>query len=73
MRSMLSNFPTEKVKLIKKDGSIFDNIEALVETGKVFARVVKGRSPSFSSQMGSVPLYGCSQPQAQPQARSLWL
>jgi len=36
MRSMLSNFPTEKVKLIKKDGSIFENIEALVQTGKIF-------------------------------------
>lgn len=29
MRSILRNFPTEKVKLIKKNGSIFENIEAL--------------------------------------------
>lgn len=36
MHSMLRNFPTEKVKLIKKDGSIFENIEALVQTGKIF-------------------------------------
>lgn len=32
MRSILRSFPTEKVKLIKKDGSIFENIEALVQT-----------------------------------------
>ena len=36
MRSMLRNFPTEKITLIKKDGSIFENIEALVQTGKIF-------------------------------------
>lgn len=36
MHSMLRNFPIEKVKLIKKDGSIFENIEALVQTGKIF-------------------------------------
>ena len=36
IRSILRSFPTEKVKLIKKDGSIFENIEALVKTGKVF-------------------------------------
>lgn len=36
MRSILRSFPTEKVKLIKKDGSIFENIEALVQTGKIF-------------------------------------
>ena len=36
MRSILRNFPTEKVKLIKKNGSIFENIEALVQTGKIF-------------------------------------
>lgn len=36
MHSMLRNFPTERVKLIKKDGSIFENIEALVQTGKIF-------------------------------------
>ena len=36
MRSILSSFPTEKVKLIKKDGSVFENIEALVQTGKIF-------------------------------------
>lgn len=36
MRSMLRNFPTEKVTLIKKDGSILENIEALVQTGKIF-------------------------------------
>lgn len=33
MRSILKNLPTEKVKLIKKDGSIFENIEALVQNG----------------------------------------
>lgn len=36
MRSILRNFPTEKVTLIKENGSIFENIEALVQTGKIF-------------------------------------
>lgn len=36
MRSILSSFPTEKVKLIKKEGSVFENIQALVQTGKIF-------------------------------------
>ena len=36
MRSILRSFPTEKVKLIKKDGGSFENIEALVQTEKIF-------------------------------------
>lgn len=36
MRSMLSAFPTEKLKLVKTDGSSIENIEALVEPKKIF-------------------------------------
>lgn len=36
MHSMLSNFPTEKVKLIKKNGEVHENIEALVDRKKIF-------------------------------------
>ena len=36
MRSILSNFPTEKVKIIKQDLSIIDGIDALVESTKIF-------------------------------------
>lgn len=36
MRSMFSNFSTEKLKLIKIDGSSIENIEALVEPDLIF-------------------------------------
>lgn len=36
MRSMLSGFPTEKVKLIKKSGKIVDNIKALIDKKHIF-------------------------------------
>ena len=36
MRSILSNFPTEKVKIIKQDLSIIDGVDALVESTKIF-------------------------------------
>lgn len=36
MRSMLMGFPTEKLRLIKADGSVVENIEALVEPKKIF-------------------------------------
>lgn len=36
MRSILSGIPTERVKLIKRNGQVIDNIEALVDKKKVF-------------------------------------
>lgn len=36
MRSILSAFPTEKLKLVKMDGRSIENIEALVEPKKIF-------------------------------------
>ncbi|MFZ5945060.1 MAG: hypothetical protein ACOYVD_13230 [Bacillota bacterium] len=36
MRSILSNFPTEKVKLLKKNGEIYEGIEALIDSEKIF-------------------------------------
>lgn len=36
MGSILSAFPTEKLKLVKMDGSSIENIEALVEPEKIF-------------------------------------
>jgi hypothetical protein len=36
MRSMLMGFPTEKLRLIKADGRVVENIEALVEPKKIF-------------------------------------
>lgn len=36
MRSILGGFPTEKLKLIKSDGSIINDVEALVEPKKIF-------------------------------------
>lgn len=36
MRSILRGFPTEKLKLIKSDGTIINDIEALVESKKIF-------------------------------------
>lgn len=35
-RSILSNFPTEKVKIIKQDLSVIDGIDALVDNLKIF-------------------------------------
>ena len=35
MRSMLSAFPTEKVKIIKKDLTVIEDVEALVENNIV--------------------------------------
>lgn len=36
MRSMLSGFPTEKVKIIKKDLTVIEDVEALVDRDKIF-------------------------------------
>ncbi len=36
MRSMLSNFPTEKVKIIKKDLSVINDVTALVDSSTIF-------------------------------------
>lgn len=36
MRRILSNFPTEKLKLAKSNGECIENIEALVEPKKIF-------------------------------------
>ena len=36
MRSILSNFPTEKVELIKRDLSVIDSVEALVDGKMIF-------------------------------------
>lgn len=36
MRSMLSAFPTESVKIIKKDLTVIEDIEALVDRDKIF-------------------------------------
>jgi hypothetical protein len=37
MRSILSNFPTEKITLIKKTGETIKDIEANVQTKKIFS------------------------------------
>jgi len=36
MRRLLSNFPTEKVRIIKQDLSVIEGVEALVESKKIF-------------------------------------
>lgn len=36
MRNMLSGFPTEKVKIIKKDLTVIEDVEALVDSDKIF-------------------------------------
>jgi len=36
MSNILGSFPTEKVKLLKKNGEVYENIEALVESKKIF-------------------------------------
>lgn len=36
MRMFLSNFPTEKVKIIKRDSSVIENIEALIDGKQIF-------------------------------------
>lgn len=36
MRSMLSAFPTENVKIIKQDLSVIEDVEALVDRDKIF-------------------------------------
>lgn len=36
MRSMLSAFPTDRVKIIKRNSSVIENVEALVDQTKVF-------------------------------------
>lgn len=36
MRNIFSNFPTEKVKIIKQDLSVIDGVDALVQSTKVF-------------------------------------
>lgn len=36
MRRLLSNFPTEKVRIIKQDLSVIEWVEALVESKKIF-------------------------------------
>lgn len=36
MRKMLASFPTEKVKLIKQDSTVIENIEALVDKDHFF-------------------------------------
>lgn len=36
MRSMLENFPTEKVTILKSDASIIDGVKALVERDMIF-------------------------------------
>lgn len=36
MKSIFSNFPTERLKLIKPDGKVIDSIVALVQPNKIF-------------------------------------
>ena len=36
MRRLLSNYPTEKVRIIKQDLSVIEGVEALVESKKIF-------------------------------------
>ena len=36
MRRMFSSFPTEKVRLIKEDKTVVENIEALVDKSHIF-------------------------------------
>lgn len=41
MRSMLSGFPTEKVKIIKKDLTVIEDVEALVDRDNYFRKELK--------------------------------
>ena len=36
MRNIFSNFPTEKVKIIKQDLSVMAGVDALVQSTKIF-------------------------------------
>lgn len=36
MRSMMSAFPTDNVKIIKKDLTVIEDVEALVDRNKIF-------------------------------------
>lgn len=56
MRSMLSAFPTEKIKLVKQNGECIEDIEALVEPKKIFvdnASIIIEEGDIFERKLGN--------------------